>query len=90
MQPQPNTTTPDAMSPALQTTPATSERIAQRYRIGHSLQSPWIVDLCINHAETMTAEELAADMPRIHAALLRNLESVRREKALELAAGGVA
>ena len=52
---------------------------SDRYIIGRDLQPPFEIHLTIRDAETLTAEQLHADMSRIEAAILRCLAEIENE-----------
>ena len=52
---------------------------SNRYIIGRDLQPPFEIHVTIRHADTLTAEQLRADMPRIEAAILRCLDEIDLE-----------
>jgi len=52
---------------------------SNRYIIGRDLQPPFEIHVTVRDAETLTAEQLHADMPRIEAAIMRNMAEIKNE-----------
>ena len=50
-----------------------------RYLIGRNLQPPFEIHVTIGDADSLTAEQLHADMPRIEAAILGYLAEVHED-----------